>query len=147
MTPLPEQPDHYRQGLADAAVAIVATKRLPHHITATDIGQVLGLTHQELVLAVDRFKIRRRQGAPLGPVGGLRRSTGTVTSSAPQRPTPRRAPGPAPAGQKWCGWHATFHPLDDFGKNRGTKDGLQNYCRAGVRESQAASYDRRTGRA
>lgn len=39
---------------------------------------------------------------------------------------PRRR---APEGMKWCPKCETIKPLDDFGKNRSTHDGKQNYCR------------------
>ncbi|MBP7594331.1 MAG: hypothetical protein KA755_01630 [Candidatus Microthrix sp.] len=57
-----------RQGMADACVLILASKRLPSTITYADLTRMVGCTNREAVDAVARFKDRARQRQGLPPV-------------------------------------------------------------------------------
>jgi len=55
-------------------------------------------------------------------------------------PSPERvARGPVPVGHKWCPDCNTYRPLDEFPRNRGTRDGRAVYCKPHQNERTYAS--------
>lgn len=110
-----------RQGMADACVLILATKRLPATISYADLTRMVGCTNREAADAVARFKDRARQRQGLPPVA--------VENGRLRQRKRRGAPGPAPDGHKWCGQGQHFTPTTEFSPNRATPDGLQGMCK------------------
>lgn len=129
-----------REGMADACVLIVASKRLPSTITYADLVNLVGLGHAEGVAAVDRFKARARR-ANLRVVAGGRQDV--ILPGEPGGGTYNRAPRPARPGEKWCGRCSRFRPVSEFGVNRNASDGPQSYCRPCAREASRESHARR----
>lgn len=42
------------------------------------------------------------------------------------------------AGLRWCSHHQAWQPIGEFGRDRGTTDGVARICSTGRREHQAA---------
>jgi hypothetical protein len=116
------------RGAADALVRLFGSRRLRPTVTFTEAAKIAGVSEHAAREAINR----------------LQRS---------YRPKPRRrnAPGPAPAGTKWCGYGEHFPRLEDFAPNRSATTGRQSWCRSCMvlarreqreRRAQCAQRDR-----
>jgi hypothetical protein len=96
-----------QQGAADAAVRLMLSGLLRSSVSYAEVCRAMGIPDGAALDAVARFR-------------------------ATARPRRRRfdAPGPAPAGTKWCGYGGHFVPYPGFAPNRTSSTGLQSWCRA-----------------
>lgn len=95
------------QGAADAAVRLMTAGVVRPTVNYAELCRAMGITDRAALDAVARYR-------------------------ATTRPPRKRynAPGPAPAGTKWCGYGGHFVPRDDFAPNRTSTTGLQSWCKA-----------------
>ena len=119
-----QRADFWReQGAADAAVRLMTSGLVRPHANYAQVCRAMGISDRAALDAVARFKARTRK--------------------------PRKrfnAPGPAPAGTKWCGYGGHFVALDLFATNRTSTTGYQSWCRACMvdarREERARKKER-----
>lgn len=109
----------YRQGMADAVVAIAVARLWPHH-RPEDIAKAAGVSGQDLHVAWKRHHTPPARRVPLRVLEPKPRET------PPSQPSPRP---PAPPGQKWCNRGKHFVDYELMGKNRSRSDGMSDNCR------------------
>jgi hypothetical protein len=103
-----QRADHWMErGAADALVRLFGSRRLRPTVTFAEAAKIAGVSEHAAREAINRLQRTHRP-----------------------KPRRRNAPGPAPAGTKWCGYGEHFPCLEDFAPNRSATTGRQSWCRS-----------------